>query len=187
LNTRFRYSQDPFGDILVSLRESGSFPTGGTAVSSHYVPMDISTGFAYDFDFGTSKRVTDLVLCWSVEDIATMVAEELPVSSVLHAGAELELFGKWQLRAGFNQGYLTFGTGIQFWVLDLNLAFFARETGSLSTNRANAGMTFELAFRREGKRERKRDRRREDDGAAEDTDNEPADQQPAEEASTDVE
>ena len=183
LGTRFRYTQDPFGDILVSLRESGRFPAGGAAVDNYLVPMDISTGFAYDFDFGSSKKVTDLVVYWSVSDIVTVVMEERPVSGVLHAGAELELYGKWKLRAGFNQGYLTFGTGIQVWLLDFNLAFFTRETGSLSTNRANPGMTFELAFRREGKREEKREGRRRRDGDGGDDESaeaETAEQQPSE-------
>ena len=152
LNTRFRYTEDPFGDILVSLRETGAFPKGGAAVDNHFVPMDISTGFAYDFDFGDSKKITDLVLYWALSDIVTVVMEERPPAGVLHAGAELELYGRWQLRGGFNQGYLTFGTGIQFWLLDLNVAFFSREMGNLSTNRANPGMTMELAFRREGGR-----------------------------------
>ena len=54
LNTRFKYSRDPFGDILVSLRETGTFPKGGAVEDGYFVPMDISTGFAYDFDFGNS-------------------------------------------------------------------------------------------------------------------------------------
>jgi hypothetical protein len=158
LGTRFRYTQDPFGDILVSLRESGSFPSGGTSVTNHYIPMDVSTGFAYDFDFPESKRITDLVLYWSLDDIVTMVIEERPASAVLHAGAELELFDRWQLRAGFNQGYLTFGTGIQFWIMDVNLAFFTRETGTLSNSEGNPGLTLEVAFRQRPPGRRRADR-----------------------------
>ena len=156
LGTRFRYIQDPFGDMLVSLRETGRFPTGGVSVDGYVVPMDISSGFAYDFDFGNSRAVTDLVVHWSLSDIVTVVMEERPPASVMHAGAELELYNRWKLRAGFNQGYLTFGTGIQVWLLDFNLAFFTREMGVLATNRANHGMTLEVAFRRQGK---KRDRK----------------------------
>jgi len=156
LGTRFRYIQDPFGDMLVSLRETGRFPTGGVSVDGYVVPMDISSGFAYDFDFGNSRAVTDLVVHWSLSDIVTVVMEERPPASVMHAGAELELYNRWKLRAGFNQGYLTFGTGIQVWLLDFNLAFFTREMGVLATNRANPGMTLEVAFRRQGK---KRDRK----------------------------
>jgi hypothetical protein len=162
LNTRFKYSQDPFGDIIVSLRENFRFPKGGPEVDGYYVPMDISTGFAYDFDFGSSKKVTDLVVYWALKDIVTVVTEELPVSSVFHAGATLELYDRWQLRAGLNQGYLTFGTGVQFWILDFNLAYFTREVGSLSTNRARSGLTMELAFRREGRREKTDKERRAD-------------------------
>lgn len=152
LGTRFRYSQDPFGDMLVSLRETGRFPTGGVAVNDYVVPMDISSGFAYDFDFPSSKVLTDLVVHWSLSDIVTVAMEERPPASVMHAGAELVLYSRWKLRAGFNQGYLTFGTGIRVWLLDFNLAFFTREMGVLSTNRANPGLTLEVAFRRQGKR-----------------------------------
>jgi hypothetical protein len=156
LGTRFRYTQDPFGDILVSLRQNFRRPTGGASVDGYVVPMDISSGFAYDFEFGNSKVVTDLVVHWSLSDIVTMVKEERPPASVMHAGAELELYNRWKLRAGLNQGYLTFGTGIQVWLLDFNLAFFTREMGVLSTNRANPGMTLEVAFRRQGKGKRAR-------------------------------
>ena len=180
LGTRFKYTQDPFGDILVSLRESGSFPSGGTVVNNYLVPMDISTGFAYDFDFGASKRLTDLVLYWSLDDIVTAIMEERPPSAVLHAGAELELYHRWQLRAGFNQGYLTFGTGIQFWIMDFNLAFFTREMGNLSTNRANPGMTMELAFRQRPAGRRRADRREAADEEAGSGNGETGDQQPAE-------
>jgi hypothetical protein len=181
LGTRFRYTEDPFGDILVSLRESGRFPSGGTAVDNYLVPMDISTGFAYDFDFPGSKKVTDLVVYWSLNDIVTVIMEEQSASAFLHAGAELELFGRWQLRAGFNQGYLTLGTGIQFWLLDLNLTYFRREVGTLAVNRSNPGVTMELAFRseerRKGKREGDRRSRRRDE---ENADGETADQPSAE-------
>jgi len=156
LGTRFKYIQDTFGDILVSLRETGRFPTGGVSVDGYIVPMDISSGFAYDFDFRNSKVLTDLVVHWSLSDIVTVVMEERPPASVMHAGAQLELYNRWKLRAGFNQGYLTFGTGIQVWLLDFNLAFFTREMGVLATNRANPGMTLEVAFRRQGKGPRRK-------------------------------
>ncbi len=181
LGTRFRYTEDPFGDILVSLRESGSFPSGGTAVDSYLVPMDISTGFAYDFAFSGSKKVTDLVLYWSLNDIVTVIMEKQSASAVLHAGAELELFNRWQLRAGFNQGYLTLGTGIQFWILDLNLTYFRREVGTLANNMSNPGLTVELAFRSDSRRKEKREGGRRDSRRDEETaDGETADQPPAE-------
>lgn len=166
LGTRFRYREDTFGDILVSIRETFRRPSGGATVDDHLIPMDISTGFAYDFDFGTSKTVTDLVVYWSLSDIVTAVLEDYPPASILHAGAELELYERWKLRAGFNQGYLTLGTGISVWLLDFNLAFFSRETGELSTSRSNPGMSLEMAFRRDSEW-RKKDRRESDTSARE--------------------
>jgi hypothetical protein len=175
LGTRFKYRQNPFGDILVSLRESGRFPSGGPTVDDYLVPMDVSFGFGYDFDFPDSKVLTDLVVHWSLSDIVTMVTRERPPASLLHAGAEMELYDRWKLRAGVNQGYLTFGTGISVWLLDCNLAFFSREMGTLSDDRANPGLTLEIAFRREGKgRVRK--------SAEEEGPETPADEEPAETA-----
>ncbi len=78
LGTRFNYRMDPFGDILTSLRENGGFPTGGAAVDDHLIPMDVSSGFAYNFDFGDSKVVTDLVLHWGLCDIVTVAAQRPP-------------------------------------------------------------------------------------------------------------
>jgi len=148
LGTRFQYKQDPFGDVLVSLRDSGGFPTGGTAVDNYVVPMDISTGFAYNFLRGRSKTVSDFVVHWAVCDVITTAMEQKAPTAMLHAGAQLELFNRLALRAGFNQGYLTFGLGVKLWVLDLNMAYFTREMGTLTASRASPGFTLEAAIRR---------------------------------------
>ena len=79
------------------------------------------------------------------------------------------------------KGYVTLGTGIQFWIVDLNLAFFTRETGTFLNSLANPGLTFELAFR-----QRPPGRRRSDRIKMKDEDKPPEDQ-PADEASADSE
>jgi hypothetical protein len=162
LGTRFSYREDPFGDILVSIRDSFSFPSGGTAVDDHYIPMDISTGFGYTFDFGIRKKgITELVLHWGLSDIFTVVSQKLPPASMLHAGAELELSERFHFRTGFNQGYITFGMGAKVWLLNFNLAYFTREKGNLTTTRPNSGLSLELAVRREGPRDTtRRDRKK---------------------------
>jgi hypothetical protein len=148
LGTRFAYTEDPFGDIVVSLKDSGGFPTGGPSVDDRITPMDISTGFAYTFGFKRSKFLTALALHWALCDIFTVAKEKLPPAGMLHAGAEIEFWKRLELRAGFNQGYLTFGLGANLWLLDLNLAYFTREMGSQSATRASSGLTVEAAIRR---------------------------------------
>lgn len=150
LGTRFRYREDPFGDIIVSIRDSFRFPTGGTEVNDHYIPMDISTGFAYTFALRSSKALDGLVVHWGLSDLLTTATQSLPPASMLHAGAELQLLRRLKLRGGFNQGYLTFGMGVKAWLFDFNLAYFTREMGDLTTGRASSGLTVEAAFRREG-------------------------------------
>ena len=51
------------------------------------------------------------------------------------------------LRAGFNQGYLTFGLGAALYVVDLNLAYFSREMGDGFRETAGRGVSVEAALR----------------------------------------
>lgn len=87
----------------------------------------------------------------------------------VHLGTELDI-GMLDLRAGLNQGYVTYGAGIDFWLFALDAAVYAKELGTYggqerSDNYAvnlTFNMDFDQSFKlrdREGKRRRLKQRR----------------------------
>lgn len=63
----------------------------------------------------------------------------------LHAGAEASL-GLFDLRAGFNQGYLTYGLGIDLWLVKLDAAAYAEEIGNQYWDQCNERYMFTLSL-----------------------------------------
>jgi hypothetical protein len=148
LGTRFHYTQDTVGNILTSLQDTGGFPTGGPSVEDHYVPADLSVGASYHLNNPSIRDVFDATFGVSLSDFAAVAREGRSALLLLHAGTELRLFKVLSVRAGFNQGYLTFGLGARLYVLDLNLAYFSRETGSTFWESPGPGFSIEAALRR---------------------------------------
>lgn len=67
----------------------------------------------------------------------------------LHLGTELS-FGPIDLRAGLNQGYVTYGVGLDLWFLEIEAASYATELGTYAgqerSDRYNVSITFEMDF-----------------------------------------
>lgn len=87
----------------------------------------------------------------------------------LHLGTEMQ-FAFLDLRAGINQGYVTYGGGVDLWFFQLDAAFYATEMGNyagqLRNDRYNISLTINLDFDQsfkmkdtEGKRRRLKQRR----------------------------
>ncbi len=69
------------------------------------------------------------------------------VSKKIHLGTEATV-GPLDLRAGLNQGYLTYGVGLDLWFFQLDAAAYATEMGAYAgqsrNDRYNLSLTFEL-------------------------------------------
>lgn len=65
----------------------------------------------------------------------------------LHVGTEVRVLRFIKLRAGINQGYGTVGIGAKVLFMDVNFAYFTRETGRYAGTRPNEGMALEVALR----------------------------------------
>jgi hypothetical protein len=67
----------------------------------------------------------------------------------LHLGTEMEL-GPLALRAGINQGYLTYGVGLDLWFFKVDAAAYATElgtyTGQARSDRYSLNLTIDLDF-----------------------------------------
>ncbi len=67
----------------------------------------------------------------------------------LHAGSEFSM-GPIDLRAGLNQGYLTYGVGLDLWFFEIEATSYATEMGTYAgqkaSDRYNISLTFEMDF-----------------------------------------
>ena len=70
-------------------------------------------------------------------------------SKKIHLGTEAS-FGLIDLRAGLNQGYLTYGAGIDLWFIEADAAFYTSEladaAGQLKNDREVYSLTLRLDF-----------------------------------------
>jgi len=146
LGTSITYRQSTFGEVLDALQETGGFPGGGTAVvEDPVIPMELSLGLSYRFDF--APRTFDPVVHMALSDLITVIRGERSAWTALHLGTEVRLLRFLALRAGLNQGYLTFGGGLRLPLLELNAAFFTREMGRHLGDQPSSGMALEAVLR----------------------------------------
>ena len=146
LGTRIGYTQSTFGEVLDSFRDTGGFPDGGTAVAEdHVIPMELSVGLSYRF--AIAPRIIDPVVHLALSDVIGVIRSERSPWVMLHLGTEVRLLRFLALRAGLNQGYLSFGGGVRLPLLDINAAFFTREMGRHLGDRPSSGLALEAALR----------------------------------------
>jgi hypothetical protein len=125
-------------------------------VNEKYVtPMNMGIGFDYHPDLGKNAKIIDprIHLSYEVPLLIGIEAKNYigyePHSFWMgwHVGAELKLVNVFIFRAGINQGYLTAGTGIDFYIGELSVAIFSQEGGRRSGASQELGCSVELLFR----------------------------------------
>ena len=107
--------------------------------------MNVTMGVAYHPDVGRTVSIVDP----RFEVDYHYAFGQTPASPLLglHAGADLRFLSLVDLRAGFNQGYFTFGAGIKLLFAQLDAAYFTRP-GSLTGSGAapNTGLATSLSI-----------------------------------------
>ena len=129
------------------LAAQGRFPLGGGVSDTYLIPMDVGVGVAFHPDLGTLTNVVDPRISFDFRNIFGAIDGSAVVWTLLHAGAEVRLINMFTLRGGVNQGYLTFGGGVNLVVIDMNMAVFTRELGVHLGDRPSAGMSFNFDIR----------------------------------------
>jgi len=104
------------------------------AQSNLLTPLDLSVGVGFRPALGRLDRVvSDLVLLLDYVNILDFVVDPANARNpVLHVGlgAEVELLDVLSLRAGFSDGLLAAGLGIDLRICTLNLSMFGQEMSS---------------------------------------------------------
>jgi hypothetical protein len=146
--TLFDYRESTFNEIMDSLANSGVFPGDTQKADDRYmIPMNVSAGVSFHPDLGTLTDIVDPSFHLDIQDIAGVFAEDKDMLLLLHIGAEATFFKMVSLKAGFAQGYFSFGAGVKLWFLDINTVFFIQERGREPGDIPNSCSALELAIR----------------------------------------
>lgn len=100
--------------------------------------------------FGTSIEHDFLLGHWThAFEYKFMRTTGEDLTKKLHLGTEVS-YGLIDLQAGLNQGYLTYGAGVDLWFLELQAAVYATELGTYGgqtrSDRYQVSLTFSLDF-----------------------------------------
>jgi len=145
--TQFNYASNSFGAVTGTLASQGNFPSGSRVSDTYVIPMDVGFGIAFRPDLGRGNLFFDPLISFDMRNIVGAIDGSADFWTLLHAGAEIRLLNMLTVRAGLNQGYLTFGAGVKVWSLDMNVAIFTQELGAYLGDRPNAGMSISADMR----------------------------------------
>ncbi len=145
--TQFNYTSNTFDTVTTTLGSQGNFPSGTPVSDTYIIPMDVGVGVAFHPDLGRTNLFFDPTFSFDMRNVVGAIDGSANFWTLLHAGTEIRLMNTFTVRAGINQGYLTFGGGVKLLFLDMNLAIFTQEMGAHLGDRPAAGMTASVDVR----------------------------------------
>jgi hypothetical protein len=83
-------------------------------------------------DLGVSKRIGDLTLAADYVDIFGWMGDDDDIAKRIHLGLEYSLYKIIRLRTGVNQGYMTYGVGVEDKNVQFDLLTYSEEVGTHS-------------------------------------------------------
>jgi hypothetical protein len=83
-------------------------------------------------DLGVSKRIGDYTLAADYVDIFGQLGEDQDIGKRIHLGLEYALTKIIKVRAGVNQGYVTYGVGVEATNIQFDILTYAEEIGTHS-------------------------------------------------------
>lgn len=85
-------------------------------------------------------------LAMDYDDITGNISTDRDKGKRLHMGAEIKFPKILALRVGLNQGYLSYGAGLDFWLLKLDYAYYKEEVGAYAGQREDSRHVVELSI-----------------------------------------
>lgn len=149
--TVFNYSTDDVATLAAVFGSELRLPPGSAVTDRYVIPMDVGFGVAFHPKMGAFNKILDPTLHVDLTDMVNVIsgaaAGDSSIWKMVHLGAELKIVRVLTAWAGLNQGYFTFGTGLDLFVLEVNASVFTRELGDYLGDRSSSGFTLEVAFR----------------------------------------
>ena len=137
------------------LSQLGNFSSDVAAGTQYVTPMSMTVGIGYEPELPLIGWLVDTSLVASYKQDLLIGLDPLSYYNYtqgsfyksLHFGVETKWINIIYLRAGFNGGYFNAGTGIDFFIGELNMTVFSSETGRTAGQNSELGVALELAFR----------------------------------------
>ena len=93
-----------------------------------------------------SIAFTELIGALDYHDLTNSLDEDEDIAKRIHIGVEVQLPMIASLRTGFNQGYFTFGTTLEFGLLRIDFATYGEEVGAYAGQRVDRRTVFQFSF-----------------------------------------
>ncbi|MBI5636970.1 MAG: conjugal transfer protein TraF [Nitrospinae bacterium] len=116
--------------------------TATSPVIPNAIKQQINLGAAVTRDIWIAKAT----LAADYNDAAGNVGTDKDKGKRLHMGAEIKFPKILALRVGLNQGYMSYGAGLDFWLLKLDYAYYTEEVGAYAGQREDARHALELSI-----------------------------------------
>lgn len=130
-----------FALVWQNIGDTSFRKTAGEDAPTH-VDQDLSAGVSLGFDLPGIDWVIAL-------EARHLLDSEIQIGKKAHLGTELSL-GFIDLRAGLNQGYVTYGVGCDFFIFKLDAVSYTEEIGAYpgqtADNRLMVGLSIDLGF-----------------------------------------
>lgn len=126
--------------------DSGAFPINGSNAYS-LVPV-YTAGLALNFREGKSLASSFYVEADDPMNFYAQAKADFNSSlELLHVGAEMKFLNFLALRAGFNEGLLSFGAGIDLALIELDAAVFSEKIDAATSGPGRSGIAVQAAIR----------------------------------------
>ncbi|OFZ31515.1 MAG: hypothetical protein A2622_02725 [Bdellovibrionales bacterium RIFCSPHIGHO2_01_FULL_40_29] len=122
----------------------------GRTTFSHTAGLQAPPSQAENLMFGVSIQHELSIVSWThAMEYKFINTPDEDFSKKIHLGTEAS-FGLFDLRAGLNQGYLTYGGGVDLWFIQADVAYYSSElggaAGQIKNDRVVYSLTLELDF-----------------------------------------
>lgn len=99
-----------------------------------------------NFSLGVSLQHDILFTSWThALEYKFIGTQNEDLSKKIHLGTEMSV-GLFDVRAGLNQGYLTYGGGFDLWLFSADVAYYTVELGSTAGQQRNDRVVYSLTF-----------------------------------------
>lgn len=142
LTPSFVTSQQTVSQLLADLG-SGSVPDLSTGKDEIMLPA-VSLGLAWKPRL--IPGFLDPGLYLEFQDPVGIIVDKSSFWNLIHAGLDVKLFSFITLQAGFNQGWLSAGAGINLYLLELNAAVFTQELGLHPGDSPRSGISIQASI-----------------------------------------
>ncbi len=130
------------------IQNIGDMNFGDMTVSTQTAPIENKIKQSINIGGSVTKQLAFLntTVAADLKDIASNTSDDSDKGKRLHIGVEAKLPKILTVRAGINQGYISYGLGVDFWLIKLSYAHYKEEVGGYAGQREDARHVVQLSI-----------------------------------------